>query len=249
MSLQLAAQHLSTKGRGPDDTLVHMSRGEVKSLNDLAMAHGGHLTINPQTGLPEAGFLSALLPMIAGAALASTGVGAPMAAMMVGGGSYLMNPRAGLMGALSAGMGAYGGAGLGEALALQGMNTPPPLPEAIESSKQVFRGFDALPPAVDPAVTARVVDPSILTNAGADAGRASGMSGMNPNAYYGDAMNAGKIAPYTPLKTVEDFRNLPSMSDRFDVMKQGAKSAFLPTSMGGTAGGLSDLSKNLISVN
>jgi hypothetical protein len=93
-----------------------MSRDEVKSLNDLAMAHGGQLTINPETGLPEAGFLSAILPMVAGAALASTGVGAPMAAMMVGGGSYLLNPKAGLMGALSAGMGAYGGYGFGEGL-------------------------------------------------------------------------------------------------------------------------------------
>jgi hypothetical protein len=40
---------------------------------------------------------------------------------MVGAGSYALNPKAGLMGALSAGMGAYGGAGLGEALAQQGM--------------------------------------------------------------------------------------------------------------------------------
>ena len=116
MSLQLAAQHLADKGRGPDTTLVHMTHGEVKSLNDLAMAHGGQLTINPETGLPEAGFLSSLLPMVAGAALASTGVGAPMAAALVGGGSYLLNPRAGLMGGLMAGLGAYGGYGLGEGL-------------------------------------------------------------------------------------------------------------------------------------
>jgi hypothetical protein len=123
MSLQLAAKHLSTKGRGPDDTLVHMSRGEVKSLNDLAMAHGGQLTINPQTGLPEAGFLSMLLPVIAGAALGPAGVGmsAGMAGLAGGALSYALNPKAGLMGALSAGMGAYGGAGLGEALAAQGM--------------------------------------------------------------------------------------------------------------------------------
>ena len=123
MSLQLAAQHLSNQGRGPDDTLVHMSNNEVKSLNDLAMAHGGQLTINPETGLPEAGFLSAILPMVAGAALASTGVGAPMAAMMVGGGSYLLNPKAGLMGALSAGMGAYGGYGFGEGLTSLGASS------------------------------------------------------------------------------------------------------------------------------
>ena len=124
MSLEYIADHLAAKGRGPDDTLVHMSRDEVKSLNELAMANGGQLTINPQTGLPEAGFLSSLLPMVAGAALTgmSGGVINPMTAgLLVGGGSYLMNPRAGLMGALSAGFGAYGGAGL--AGGLEGLAT------------------------------------------------------------------------------------------------------------------------------
>ena len=120
MSLQLAAQHLSNQGRGPDDTLVHMSRNEVKSLNDLAMAHGGQLTTNPQTGLPEAGFLSSILPMVAGAALGPAGFGiaesALGAGLMVGAGSYLANPKAGLMGALSAGLGGYGGYGLGAGL-------------------------------------------------------------------------------------------------------------------------------------
>jgi hypothetical protein len=114
MSLQAAAHHLSSQGRGPDNTLVHMSRDEVKSLNDLAMAHGGHLTINPQTGLPEAGFLSSILPMVAGAALAATGVGIPMAAMLVGGGTTLMTGS--LKKGLMAGLGAYGGAGLGSSL-------------------------------------------------------------------------------------------------------------------------------------
>ena len=123
MSLQLAAQHLADKGRGPDTTLVHMSNKEVKSLNDLAMAHGGQLTINPQTGLPEAGFLSSILPMVAGMALNAyaPGLGSAMTGALVGGASYLINPKAGLMGALSAGMGAYGGAGLGQSLATQGM--------------------------------------------------------------------------------------------------------------------------------
>jgi hypothetical protein len=133
MSLQLAAQHLSDHGRGPDDTLVHMSRNEVKSLNDLAMAHGGQLTINPQTGLPEAGFLSSLLPMVAGAALnvALPGSGMLVPAL-VGGASMLMNPKAGLMGGLMAGLGAYGGANLGEALAAQGMQASAGLPEAAK---------------------------------------------------------------------------------------------------------------------
>ena len=118
MSLQHAAQHLAHKGRGPDTTLVHMSRDEVKSLNDLAMAHGGQLTINPQTGLPEAGFLSMILPLVAGAALGPAGMGltAMQAGLLVGAGSYALNPKGGLMGGLSAGLGGYGGAGLGAGL-------------------------------------------------------------------------------------------------------------------------------------
>ena len=119
MSLQLAAQHIAHKGRGPDTTLVHMSRDEVKSLNNLAMAHGGQLTINPETGLPEAGFLSSILPMVAGAALTglSGGTLSPLtASLMVGAGSYALNPSKGLMGALTAGMGAYGGATMGGGL-------------------------------------------------------------------------------------------------------------------------------------
>jgi hypothetical protein len=118
MSLQIAANHLASKGRGPDTMLVHMAPSEVKSLQSIAMAHGGSLTINPQTGLPEAGFLSSLLPMIAGAALTATGVGAPMAALMVGGGTGLAtgNLKKGLM----AGLGAFGGANLGQGLAALG---------------------------------------------------------------------------------------------------------------------------------
>jgi hypothetical protein len=148
MSLQLAAEHLSTKGRGPDDTLVHMSRGEVKSLNDLAMAHGGQLTINPQTGLPEAGFLSAILPMVAGAALGPAGFGltsALGAGLAVGAGSYLLNPKAGLMGALSAGMGAYGAANLGQALAVEGMNAS--VPTAAQVTPESLKPFTTDPTA------------------------------------------------------------------------------------------------------
>jgi hypothetical protein len=89
-----------------------MSRDEVKGLNDLAMAHGGQLTINPQTGLPEAGFLSNLLPMIGGAALTAVSGGAinPMMASMIVGG--ITGVRSGsLSKGLMAGLGAYGGAG------------------------------------------------------------------------------------------------------------------------------------------
>ena len=118
MSLQLAAQHLSHQGRGNDSTLVHMSPREVKSLNDLAMAHGGQLSINPNTGLPEAGFLESILPMVAGAALVASGVGPGMAALGVGAGMTLMTGS--LEKGLMAGLGAYGGANLGQGLLASG---------------------------------------------------------------------------------------------------------------------------------
>jgi hypothetical protein len=103
-----------------------MTKGEIKGLQALALAHGGSLTINPNTGLAEAGFLKRLLPTLAGAALAATGVGAPMAALLVGGGYGLATGS--ITKGLMAGLGAFGGAGLtsslgalgGEALATQG---------------------------------------------------------------------------------------------------------------------------------
>jgi hypothetical protein len=86
------------------------------------MQHGGSLTINPKTGLVEANFLKSILPVIAGAALAATGVGAPMAALMVGGGTTLFTGS--LEKGLMAGLGAFGGAGLGAGLGAAGATAP-----------------------------------------------------------------------------------------------------------------------------
>ncbi len=116
MSLHTLAQHLQSAGRGEDRVLVHMTPGEVSGLQSLAMAHGGSLTINPQTGLPEAGFLSSILPMVAGAALTATGVGAPMAALMVGAAGTVATGS--LQKGLMMGLGAYGGASIGAGLGL-----------------------------------------------------------------------------------------------------------------------------------
>jgi len=113
MSLQIAAQHLAKKGRGPDTELVHMTKGEIAGLQSLALAHGGSLTINPHTGLAEAGFLSSILPMIAGFALGPAGFGLMSslgAAATVGGITGLASGSLGK--GLMAGLGAYGGSSL-----------------------------------------------------------------------------------------------------------------------------------------
>jgi hypothetical protein len=88
-----------------------MTPGEVNSLQGLAMAHGGSLTINPETGLPEAGFLKKLLPTILGAGLMLIpGVNALAAAGMVAAGSVAKTGS--LKKGLMAGLSAYGGASL-----------------------------------------------------------------------------------------------------------------------------------------
>ena len=86
MSLHAAAKHMATKGRGSDSMLVHMTPKEVNGLQALAKASGGSLTINPDTGLVEAGFLSDILPVIAAAGLTylTAGAAAPALAGALG---------------------------------------------------------------------------------------------------------------------------------------------------------------------
>ena len=226
MSLQLAAQHLANKGRGPDTTLVHMSNKEVKSLNDLAMAHGGQLTINPQTGLPEAGFLSAILPMVAGAAITGLSGGAlsPLAAgLMVGAGSYALNPKAGLMGALSAGMGAYGGAGLGQALASQGMEQvagQKMLEGEVAGNAAKMSQNVAYPMGTDPT----------KYGYGLSGDMASGdMATKLTGSQYGAGMSNAQLNAGLASQTIPE---------RLSTMGQGVKSL-------GTEGGLSNLTTRL----
>jgi hypothetical protein len=117
MSLHTAANYLASKGRDGDSMLVHMSPGEVKGLQALALAHGGSLSINPDTGLAEASFLKRILPMVAGAAL--TPFLGPMGAALAMGGFETV--RTGDIGkGLMAGLGAYGGANIAGNLASAG---------------------------------------------------------------------------------------------------------------------------------
>jgi hypothetical protein len=124
MSLELAAQHLASRGRKGDTMLVHMAPQEVSGLQALAKAHGGTLTVNPDTGLPEANFLKRMLPMLIGAALTplTGGLINPMTAGLLIGG--VETARTGDLGkGLMAGLGAYGGAGLGAGLMGAGAGT------------------------------------------------------------------------------------------------------------------------------
>jgi hypothetical protein len=131
MSLKHLADELAARGRYGDTELVHMSKGEVAGLQQLAQSAGGSLTINPDTGKPEAFFLAALLPTLLGAAAPALGAAATGAGLtglggllgskmgaaglgaLAGGLANRDNP---LMGALMGGLGGFGGFGLGQGL-------------------------------------------------------------------------------------------------------------------------------------
>jgi len=119
-NVSAAPQGLAALGRGNDTQLVHMTPREVGAMQNLAMSQGGSLTINPHTGLPEAGFLDSMLPTILGigANFLLPGIGA----LGVGAGiGALQAARTGDLGkGIMAGLGAYGGAGIGEGLASMG---------------------------------------------------------------------------------------------------------------------------------
>lgn len=125
------ASLLASRGRNGDSVLVHMAPEELQGLQSLAMAHGGELTINPETGLYEASFLKSFLPMIAGAVLntfapgvgsavgralgfGAASAGAAGTALLVGGATGLIEGD--LKKGLMAGLGAYSGANIAQSL-------------------------------------------------------------------------------------------------------------------------------------
>jgi len=125
MGLHQTAHYLKTKGRGKDTELVHMTPKEIKGLQALAMAHGGSLTINPTTGLPEAGFLEDILPIVAAAGLTylTAGAAAPTLTAALGGSTMAGGIAAGALSgaAISGGMAAIQGKDVGKAALMGGL--------------------------------------------------------------------------------------------------------------------------------
>jgi hypothetical protein len=85
--MQEEAGQLADRGRYGDTTLVHMGPGEVQGLASL-----GQLTINPDTGLPEAFSLGSLLPIVAnvGLAFATGGMSIPAQMAIMGAANFGM---------------------------------------------------------------------------------------------------------------------------------------------------------------
>lgn len=216
MSLVHIAKHLESQGRGSDQHLVHMTTGELQSLQKLAESRGGSLTINPRTGLPEAGFLSSLLPAVAGIATAAF---APELLPLVAGGiglaDYAMTGS--LMGGIMAGLGTWGAGGLGESI-INAATTTPALGGDIAA--QVAK--NAVTPATQaatslatetmPALTA----PNILgataapITAGADTAIASPLLTQGAQQVAADTASIAAQAPTGFDKLASGFKNITS---------------------------------------
>lgn len=127
------AKALAAQGRNGDTELIHVSRKELETLKKYGDELGIHLTVNPQTGLPEAfnwgGMAGSIgLPLLVLAATAATGgAAAPwmLAAAgaaggaggtLAGGGSTEQALMSGVMG----GIGGWGMGGIAEGLSAAG---------------------------------------------------------------------------------------------------------------------------------
>jgi hypothetical protein len=165
MSLHKFAEQVAARGRGDDSLLVHMTPDEVQRLQAFAEANGRSLTINPETGLPEAGFLSDLFKAVAPIALGAflgpgafgiTGLGlsAGTAGLVTGGLTTLATGS--LSRGLMAGLGAYGGAGLAGSLMDAGS-------ASLASSAGATAGAEATQQGLSEALRARAIDDAAIS--------------------------------------------------------------------------------------
>lgn len=204
MSLNQLAKTVESQGRGKDTMLVHMSPREVAGLQALAMAHGGSLSRNPNTGLPEAGFLEDILPVVAAGALtfATAGAAAPAVAgalnvglttggllagagigALVGGGMSALQGgdfgQGALTGGLSGALGGYGAAGGFEGL------------------------FGSTAATVNPETGAAVTGSDILTQAGTGATQAAPTAAAAPAQITGQPVGTGTFTPAAGMPSTQ----------------------------------------------
>jgi len=217
MSLHKFADMVASKGRGDDSLLIHMTPDEVQRLQKFAEANGRSLTINPETGLPEAGMLSDLFKTIApialgaflgpaGVAFGGPGLSAAMAGVATGGITALATGS--LSRGLMAGLGAYGGAGLGESLMNAGTGAIAADATGVASGQMMS---DTLAErGIFPTLEGGAVNPEYVTEAnkavsnavsqGTNASTAAkasaglGAIASNPMAYGSDLLKYGSAA-------------------------------------------------------
>jgi hypothetical protein len=176
-----------------------MSPREVRGLEQLAKIKGGALTTNPETGLPEAGFLEDILPMVAAGAaiyftagaatpmLMSAGMGATSAGILAGAGSGAL---------IGAGSAAIQGGDVGQAALMGGVTG------AIGGGISGAMGGNAIVPGTE--ATGAVSQGTSAAAANAPVAQATqvGTQAINVNPATGMAIDplagAGNTFSYSP---------------------------------------------------
>jgi len=189
MSIRQLSSEVAKRGRNGDTMLIHVNPREVAGLQYLGEKYGAKMTINPDTGLPEAFNFMRFMPMIAGAALSPfiTPVGA---AAVVGAVEGVRTKS--LTGGLKGALGAYGGASLGTSLAnfgAEGLGQSA-VASGTEAGTSVLNAPGAIiPPAPTAEITASMAAPE------------AGLAGTTP-ALSGGAPVTTLTPPTAPLANV-----------------------------------------------
>jgi hypothetical protein len=136
--------------------------------------------------------------------------------MIVGGGSYLLNPKAGLMGGLMAGLGAYGGAGLGQGLS--GLATS----EAGTTTANAATEAAAKAEAEAAATRTAAIQQQTAQNAATPFTNAAQVEQATANAIK--PLTPDQIQPIRDNAMMESMASAPKAPTGIDAMYQGAKS-------------------------
>jgi len=230
MSIRQLSSEVAKRGRNGDTMLIHVNPREVAGLQYLGEKYGAKMTINPDTGLPEAFNFMRFMPMIAGAALSPFIT--PMGAAAVVGAVEGVRTKS-LTGGLKGALGAYGGASLGTSLAsfgAEGLGQ-----SAVGSGTTV--GTEALNTAV--ATPPPVIPPAETTvssiNTGAEALKPT-FSNVGPD-QAGELLRSGQISPDAYAKYAQGYSQGVSQYNptTFSNMGEGISRAFTNPGAAGSA--------------
>ena len=207
MSLHKLSNNIQSQGRGNDSMLVHMSPREVGGLQQLAKSQGGSLSVNPNTGLVEAGFLEQALPIVAAAAATyfTAGAAAPAltaafgattggilagagAGALIGGGSAALQGKDAAQGALYGGIGGAVAGGTG----------------AYADAPNMFAGATQTPGAVVPNAAGAINPVTSMPQAATDTA---------VNAAYGPLTSTPP--PVTPQAPTLNLRDVEAQAGGF----------------------------------
>ena len=243
MSIRQLSSEVAKRGRNGDTMLIHVNPREVAGLQYLGERYGAKMTVNPDTGLPEAFNFMRFMPMIAGAALSPfiTPVGA---AAVVGAVEGVRTKS--MMGGLKGALGAYGGASLGTSLASFGaegagqtalsagtetgtaaLNAPPP--DLVGESYAVGAGTGAGAPGV--------INPSVLPSGGLPpAAPTTTFSNVGPGQAE-ELFRSGQISPDAYAKYAQGYSQGVSQYNptTFSNMGEGISRAFTNPGAAGSA--------------